>query len=271
MKATFGDRGVASERLTLGLVTKRTRKRKPIYIESLVKGSVDRIWELTQEPAQHQRWDVRFGEISYMPAVEGEPQQFVYATEPIPGLRVDGRGESIGDRDRPDGSRYSGLKFWSDHPLSIVKEGAGYWRYIPTDDGVRFLTRFDYRPRWGKFGEVVDRVFFRPLFGWATAWSFDRLRMWVEDDIEPEKSRNRALIKTVAASSLALAVLRADRQSFVRPSSPVSLNGLMMALATILIVAQRQETPSAFSPLREPPPRDDAAPLSDDEEMALDQ
>ncbi|MFN0090888.1 MAG: hypothetical protein ACKVWR_11560 [Acidimicrobiales bacterium] len=42
---------------------------------------------------------------------------------------------------------------------------------------MRFLTRYDYRPRWGRLGGLVDRWLFRPVFGWATAWSFDRLRL----------------------------------------------------------------------------------------------
>ena len=84
----------------------------------------------------------------------------VHATPPrsLPGFTVAGTGESLGDRDRPDGTRWSGLKFWADDRRSIIDAGAGYWRYVPTDDGVRFLTRYDYRPRWGRFGELVDRV-----------------------------------------------------------------------------------------------------------------
>ena len=75
-----------------------------------------------------------------------------------PASPIAGTGESLGDRDRPDGTRWSGLKFWADDRRSIIDAGAGYWRYVPTDDGIRFLTRYDYRPRWGRFGELVDRA-----------------------------------------------------------------------------------------------------------------
>jgi hypothetical protein len=34
----------------------------------------------------------------------------------------------------------SALKFWSTDPKSLIKEGSGYWQYIPTARGVRFLT-----------------------------------------------------------------------------------------------------------------------------------
>ncbi len=119
-----------------------------------------------------------------------------------PGVTIAGTGESLGDRDRADGTRWSGLKFWAADRRSIIAAGAGYWRYVPTGDGVRFLTRYDYRPRWGSLGEQIDRWLFRPVFGWATAWSFDRLRLWLERGVAPERSRNRAVIHAAAAVGL---------------------------------------------------------------------
>ncbi len=178
------------------------KTRSPIYVESLIDAPMEAVWAATQEPDQHQRWDVRFGEISYQPHVEGEPQRFTYATNLLPGFTVAGSGESLGDRDRPDGSCWSGLKFWADDWRSIIEAGAGYWRYIPTDGGVRFLTRYDYRPRWGTFGEITDRLLVRPVFGWATAWSFDRLRLWLEKGIPPEHSRNQAIAHAAAIAGL---------------------------------------------------------------------
>ena len=164
---------------------------------------MDALWAATQDPSLHQRWDLRFGEIRYDPAEPGQPQRFTYATTVAPGVRIAGTGESLGDRDRPDHSRWSGLKFWANDRRSIIEAGAGYWRYVPTDDGIRFLTRYDYRPRWGPVGEAVDRWCFRPLFGWATAWSFDRLRLWLEDGVAPEQSRDQAVAHAVAVAGLA--------------------------------------------------------------------
>ncbi len=100
----------------------------------------------------------------------------------------------------PDG-RACGSGRTTNGRLSLT--GAGYWRYVPTNDGVRFLTRYDYRTRWGRLGERVDRLVFRPLFGWATAWSFDRLRLWLEDGTPPERSRDQAIAHSVAVSGLA--------------------------------------------------------------------
>lgn len=189
-------------------LTRRTRRtarprRKPIYVESRVRAPIDRLWEATQDPARHQRWDVRFGRIDSLPRVDGEPQRFTYATTIGPGFTVAGTGESLGDRDRPDGTRWSGLTFRADDRRSIIDHGSGYWRYLPTDDGVRFLTRYDYRPRWGRVGEALDRRAFRPLFGWATAWSFDRLRLWLEDGTPPERSRDLAVAHAAAVVGLA--------------------------------------------------------------------
>ncbi len=182
--------------------TRTKRRRRPIYVESRVRAPMDRLWEATQNPAQHQRWDVRFGTITYLPHTDGDPQRFTYATKVAPGITVAGTGESLGDRDRPDGTRWSGLKFWASDRRSIIDAGAGYWRYVPTDDGVRFLTRYDYRPRWGRLGQAIDRWTFRPLFGWATAWSFDRLRLWLEDGTPPERSRDQALAHAIAVAGL---------------------------------------------------------------------
>ena len=63
---------------------------------------------------------------------------------------VAGTGESLGDRDRADGTSWSGLRFWATDRRSLIDAGAGYWRYIPGDDGIRFLTRYDYRPTLGR-------------------------------------------------------------------------------------------------------------------------
>src|SRR5690606_30812489 len=67
----------------------------------------------------------------------------------------------------------------------------------------RFLTWYDYRTRFGALGRLFDGAVFRPLMGWATAWSFDRLRLWIEKGIDPALSMQRALAHAVARISLA--------------------------------------------------------------------
>ncbi|MBC9711389.1 hypothetical protein H9Y04_02235 [Streptomyces sp. TRM66268-LWL] len=162
---------------------------KGLYVEARIRVDMDELWDHTQDPALHQRWDLRFGSIEYLPkASQDEPQHFRYATRLLPGLTVAGAGISAGEKRRPDGTQTSALRFSSPHPLSLLKEGSGYWRYVPDGDGVRFLTGYDYTPRWGRFGRAADRCVFRPLMGWATAWSFDRLRLWLEEGITPRWS-----------------------------------------------------------------------------------
>jgi hypothetical protein len=119
------------------------------------------------------------------------------------GLRVCGEGETIATHDSLQGQRTSSLKFWSDDPKSLIQEGSGYWKYIPHKDGVRFLTWYDYCPRFGRVGRLFDQAVFRPLIGWATAWSFDRLRLWIEKGIDPEVSLQRSLIYSIARLTVA--------------------------------------------------------------------
>lgn len=175
-----------------------------IYVEILIRAPIDAVWDHTQQPSLHERWDLRFSSIEYLPkASAAAPQRFRYTTRVGGGLQVAGDGESVGTRDLADGSRTSALRFWSHSPLALIAEGSGYWKYIPAADGVRFLTWYDYRPRWGAVGRIVDAVVFRPLLGWATAWSFDRLRGWLEDGIEPARTARQAVVHGVARSTLA--------------------------------------------------------------------
>jgi uncharacterized membrane protein YphA (DoxX/SURF4 family) len=102
------------------------------------------------------------------------------------------------------GQRTSALKFWSKNAKSLIEVGSGYWQYTPNENGIRFLTSYDYRTRFGLVGKIADTLVFRPLIGWATAWSFDRLRLWIEQGIPPEVSRNSAVVYFFARITIAL-------------------------------------------------------------------
>lgn len=165
---------------------------------------MDEVWRFTQDPAIHERWDLRFTEIRYLPkADEAEPQRFLYATRIGFGLRIEGCGESTGEKDLPGGARSSALKFWSGDWKSLIVSGGGYWKYVPGEGGTRFLTWYDYETRFGWAGTWMDRVCFRPLIGWATAWSFDALRLWLERGQAPETSIRFAAIHTLARGMVA--------------------------------------------------------------------
>lgn len=202
-----------------------------IYVEARIRAPLERLWAATQDPALHSRWDVRFTSITYTEPEQddGRPRSYRYALRVLPGLVVAGTGVSAGERQRPDGTRTSALRYSSPHPLSLIREGSGWWRYVPQPDGsVRFLTGYDYRPGWGPLGPPVDRVF-RPLLGWATAWSFDRLRGWLDDGVDPALALRRALAGGVLRST---AVLTAARGA-VRGGRPVRVAALGLALAAL--------------------------------------
>ena len=174
-----------------------------IYVEIPIRASMDELWEKTQNPQLHQRWDLRFTQIEYLPRHGEEPQRFLYRTRVGFGLKIDGAGESTGTRDGDDGERTSSLKFWSEDPKSLIKTGSGYWKYVSNESGIRFFTWYDYETRFGVLGKLADTCVFRPLLGWATAWSFDRLRLWIEEGIPPEASRDRALVYALARGTTA--------------------------------------------------------------------
>ncbi len=179
------------------------QSKSGIYVEILICGNIEELWKKTQNPALHKRWDLRFTDIDYLPHPdESQPQQFFYATRIGFGLRISGAGESIGNQDDGQGNRTSALKFWSDDPKSLIRKGSGYWKYIQQAGGVRFLTWYDYDTRFGVIGRLVDKAF-RPLIGWATAWSFDRLRLWIEKGIDPAWSLRSSLIHSLARISIA--------------------------------------------------------------------
>ena len=174
-----------------------------IYVEIPISGSMEELWEKTQNPQLHQRWDLRFNQIEYLPREADQPQKFLYRTRIGFGFTIDGNGESTDARDGDGGSRTSSLKFWSADPKSLIKAGSGYWKYVPTEAKISFFTWYDYETRFRMFGKVIDACIFRPLLGWATAWSFDRLRLWIERGIPPEMSQARALVYLVARGTIA--------------------------------------------------------------------
>lgn len=215
--------------------------RRSLYVETTVAAELDLVWELTQDPAQHVRWDARFSRIAPDDAVEGEPQDFTYALQ-LPGLVLTGTGTSVGERVRPDGTRTSALRFRSASRLSPIRAGAGYWRYERVPAGVRFLTGYDYEP--GPQGRWLDDVCVRPAMGWLTAWSFDRLRLWAETGLLPEV----ALRRTVAATAVRTGVLVAAVR---RRSLPL----LLLAACPSPV-----ELPRARRCVRRPPSAADARP-----------
>jgi hypothetical protein len=77
-----------------------------LYVELPMRTEMERLWRLTQDPALHQRWDLRFSTIRYLAKPDEEaPQQFLYETRIGFGLAVAGEGESTGTRSGTTGER----------------------------------------------------------------------------------------------------------------------------------------------------------------------
>lgn len=159
--------------------------KKPIYVSAEMNTTMEKLWEYTQEPHIHTEWDARFTEISYVEKKEGELQKFLYKTKIGFGLEIAGEGESIGEIRKETGERISSLKFWTENQLSLIQIGRGYWKYTPRKEHIHFETQYDYDTRFGRIGNVIDFYMFRPLLGWATAWSFDALKLWLEKGLHP--------------------------------------------------------------------------------------
>ena len=182
----------------------RPGKSPPIYVEIDLAASMEEVWQHTQDPVRHEQWDLRFTNIEYLPrASAAEPQRFRYVTRIGFGLEIEGTGESVAER-QTAANRTSVLRFGSEDAKSLIRTGGGFWRYREEPGRVRFSTRYDYETRFGLAGRLVDRVLFRPLLGWATAWSFDCLRLWLERSITPSLSVAKGVVQIVSRGCLSL-------------------------------------------------------------------
>jgi hypothetical protein len=155
---------------------------RPLYIETLIRADLETVWRLTQDPLLHPRWDLRFSAIEPVGTDARGRVSFRYERS-LPLHRIRGTGVSLGERERPDGTRTSALAFGTDDRLSPLRSGRGYWRYVPNEGGIRFITGYDYEPGFGRGPDLL----LRPLVRWMTAWSFDRLRLWAETGEPPER------------------------------------------------------------------------------------
>lgn len=166
-------------------------KRKPVYVEVMINSEMEELWAATQRPDMHEKWDLRFSSITYLPKQENKPQHFKYKTNIGFGLNIAGWGKSVGTFHAKDNSRTSSLHFGTDQAISIIREGKGYWKYKPEHNSIKFLTQYDYETNFGSVGRFFDFLIFRPLIGWATALSFDVLKRWLERGESPSAQYSR--------------------------------------------------------------------------------
>ncbi|WP_138751216.1 DoxX-like family protein [Paenibacillus sinopodophylli] len=180
-------------------------RRKPIFVELVMQTSFAELWKHTQIPELHEQWDLRFSAIDYLPRTgEAQIQTFRYTTRIGFGLQITGTGETSHTSHGQNGEHRSTLSFSSAQPLSLISSGGGYWKYEEKEGKLRFSTLFDYKTRFGVVGWLVDLYLFRPLFSYATAWSFDRLRIWLEEKVPPSVIAERAMVHYLCVIALML-------------------------------------------------------------------
>ncbi|TYS28585.1 hypothetical protein [Bacillus pumilus] len=168
-------------------------KRKPVYVETTIHAPIEKVWEYTQNPKLHEQWDLRFSTISFNEPQNEQPQSFLYEKHLGFGLSVTGTGAYRTRIMDERNERASSLKFKSSHPLSFIKEGGGYWKYMKTSDHIVFQTQFDYETKEGKGWAWADRILFRPMIGCMTAFSFGALKVWLEKGTHPRLLLERTL------------------------------------------------------------------------------
>jgi hypothetical protein len=207
--------------------------------ETVIRCDPEMLWRRTQVPEEHARWDLRFTDIEYLPRDDpGAPQRFRYATRIGFGRTIEGWGETVGQGDQ----RGSALRFGSADPKSLIREGAGCWIFQDDPAGVRFSTVYDYDARYGRLGRAFDRLLFRPLMVWATRWSFDRLRLWIEKGLAPEAALRLWLAKLVARGALGLTCLAAGVATVRAAGSPLAAwPGAAELLAGLWLISGRAE------------------------------
>src|SRR5260370_10196002 len=110
-----------------------------IYVEIFIRAPMENLWHKTQEPKLHERWDLRFSQIDYLPRRADEPQRFLYSTRIGAGLRIDGEGENTGGHGGASGQRASPLKFWSKNPKLLIEIVFGYWKDLSSADRLCFF------------------------------------------------------------------------------------------------------------------------------------
>lgn len=67
-----------------------------IYVETRIRGQLEDLWQRTQNPECHERWDLRFTSIDYLLQPDkSEPQQFLYSTRIGCGIAVHGKGNPL--------------------------------------------------------------------------------------------------------------------------------------------------------------------------------
>jgi hypothetical protein len=170
---------------SLILIEQRLGTPAPLHVRVRLSAPIEQVWNLTQDHRLHPSWDHRFDRITMCHEDSGAHDGPPGTPDPrirtgtlmryekrVLGVTIRGFGRY--QLHRP--TQQSTFAFWSDDPRSLIRRGAGLWRYTALPDGrTEFATSYTYEVRWGILGRVVDRFMFRPLFQRYTEQSFRRL------------------------------------------------------------------------------------------------
>lgn len=211
-----------------------------IYVETVVHADGHSLWRATQDLDSHVRWDLRFSSISLERTDDAGRRVFRYELAlPAPALplaRITGEGTTVGERQRDDGTGTSALVFSADQVWSPLQRGSAYWRYVPTEDGIRFLTGYDYEPPYGQVGRLVDRAAVRPVVGWLTARSFDTLRIWLDHGAAPERTHLLGAADLAARAAVGFSALAVARSRGAGPLVSAAVAAAAVAAASLVPV-----------------------------------
>ena len=160
-------------------------KPNTLVVESLIDAPVERVWDRTQNPENHIRWDIRFTQIKYLDTLDKNGFHLLqYQTQIGFGIKITGTGKYLHTQTHEQ----STFEFGSEDFKSLITQGKGIWLYKAINGKTYFKSVFDYDTRFGFFGKLIDQYLFRPLFCLATEWGFETLRKWCEEETnDPEK------------------------------------------------------------------------------------
>jgi hypothetical protein len=165
-------------------------RHRKIVVEAMIPASVETVWERSQNPVEHVRWDIRFTDIRYRDDKDARGFSLMdYRTRIGFGLTVEGIGRYL--QNTPP--RHSTFEFESDDWKSLITRGRGIWLYEPAGDGTYFKTVYDYDVRYGFAGRLVDFLLFRRLMQLGTEWGFETLRLWCAGDQSALPRRSKRL------------------------------------------------------------------------------
>ncbi|MCB1159092.1 MAG: hypothetical protein H7A25_13585 [Leptospiraceae bacterium] len=170
---------------------------KDIFLEIRIRAPIEKVREAIH-PTHQSNWDLRFSRIFIREQTEEQREKGIFTFSFVRSIfgrffQLSGYGE-IEEKEGENGEIYSTLNFGSEDSHCPIRRGKGYHLLIPeTENSTLFRTEFQYRPRYGKLGFLFDILLFRHILKFVTAYSLDRLKIYLEKEIPPSLSLKRSM------------------------------------------------------------------------------